>query len=805
MIKFPFVQSLKNLITHLPGLTFLFALSLAIGSLPALAGSITCDHYWDTPTGRILSDRSVGLDVGPSPYRIESGSYICRLSIASSEEIYDRYLYIGEVGDAARIEVLKSTEEVAKVITHGLPPDGPPVYSRYIPLVTPIGSLLDTAGTVTFRLVYKDIFPLQVGIRSGRPSIETFWGSVRRFLLDSPSFSIHLLQIIACLIAAVAFVTWPGLTTRRRVLWTLSAMAAALTILQFTAIPRSFLSPIASMYLNDFVQVIACQCLVTASLALLGPTTSRQSVIFVFATSVVSLGAICIMLATAERNTLYVNVYAGTFFLLAVVPNLAAAYAVWTKQLFLITTPTPSRFAAFIYLVFAGEYLFDIPNLLAFKSRFIYFNHYFFYSGTVCLLFWAIRSENQYDLVVVNRLAELKARIIGSVSHFERPAASLLGELCSELGAMIASFRISITSSDHRRTKILAKFGSYHEDEPIRTVKHIGVGGLTADPAELRLGRAPGITDPGELTDYLIAYLAAHESEQVFLCATDFEDGHIRPFWQRRIHSLTRELSLVIRLVIGYKANQDKALLLEMLRSYIHPLQIASEGYFLSTFELGAPEAPIFLIVGDMVASTHLNETFGADKIRQVADEYFKHLLNTIKDLGVVLSLNLGDFVSIIIPCLEGEVSAAVTAGRAFAVMEALSRIDSDPVLHAIRVEAEVSQPIQYRFAMVMKADGSRVIDPAKKAVRSFQVLAESEIDSIFRVLGRVCQPGECLVIDTAIELAPDSVRMTELKPIRLKGKGRNKRMARFEYFNVTVDTPARGIDPPAGPTRRGA
>ena len=745
-------------------------------SAVAFAG-IDCKHYWDTENGLLASDREVGVDVGKSPYGMQSGAYLCTVSVLTQREIFDLYVYLGEIGDASRLEIIRADGRM-KIISHGLVNGELPRYTRYVPFVVPLSELLDEPGIVNFRVIYKDIFPMQIGMRSGHPSVESFWGSIGRFVDDKPAFTIHLLQIFAFLLMSLVFASWPGLETHRRWLLSITSIFASAALIQLTAIPRSFFSVTIAMYLNDFIQLISLSLSTYVSLSFLGPFSKQSTRRLFLILAVGVIATIILMLSIGERNTMYLSAYALGGVFGAVIPNTYAAYLIFRGRIFLSTTPKPSRWAASIFCLSAGAYGMDVLNLVVFQSRFPYVSHFTFFTSTTIFFFWALRTEHHAHLAVFKRIGKIKSELIGSLSRFERTGSELLGDLCREVAMLIASGRVSILSRSGGKSLILGCFGKYVATNVSRSMAAGNAFEAPDSQGVTLFGRAPSVGDPGRETAYMIAPLGDFEEESFYICATDFAEWCIHPFWAPRIQAVVNDLSLVMQLIHGYKVNQDKGALIDMLRSYIHPLQIKTESFFLSHHEIGKSRAPHFLIVGDMVSSTYLNEKFGADRVRKVMEGQMEHAWETLKDLGFVISLNKGDFVSITVPCLASETSPRETAKRAYLVLEALANIGSNEIMRKIQKEAGIPSLIQYRFAMTVTSSDSEVVDSDGKGVKSFQVLADSAIDTLFRVLNYACQPGECLVVDPAQQFVPDDSRIIALAPRRFKGKPTSKVVA---------------------------
>jgi len=56
-----------------------------------------------------------------------------------------------------------------------------------------------------FEIRYKDIIPLQVGIRSGAPTVENLKGTLLRTLAFSKAFIFHIVQLVGFLISFSGF------------------------------------------------------------------------------------------------------------------------------------------------------------------------------------------------------------------------------------------------------------------------------------------------------------------------------------------------------------------------------------------------------------------------------------------------------------------------------------------------------------------------------------------------------------------------------------------------------------------------
>jgi hypothetical protein len=359
---------------------------LLVNSVIAKASNFAdCTHYWLNGNLEIPSGKLVGEDVGQSPFG-STGIYRCKLYISASDLKETKYLFIGEVGDASffRLDSIDD-ERKAFVVTHGLEPDSSesPTYLRYLPFVINIHTFFERSGTYSFEIRYTDIVPLQVGLRSGVPALESTKSLLKRILLSIPALIFHIFQIGYLIISFFAFIFWSRMKVSRKAVLCSAALFGAFVVFQITAVPRSFLSPEVSLRLTVLSQFFAIPWIFAGFLEFyefpIG-STSKKLIFFSFIGAGVSIVVLSIW---SPFNYSYFSLFSTFLTLLAVIPLFAIGIMV-KKEYLLPNFEIKSRARyPILYLVMAVLWGFDVFNLGVLHGKYYYFNHYFFYLGAI--------------------------------------------------------------------------------------------------------------------------------------------------------------------------------------------------------------------------------------------------------------------------------------------------------------------------------------------------------------------------------------------------------------------------------------
>jgi hypothetical protein len=179
------------------------------------------------------------------------------------------------------------------------------------------------------------------------------------------------------------------------------------------------------------------------------------------------------------------------------------------------------------------------------------------------------------------------------------------------------------------------------------------------------------------------------------------------------------------------------------------------------------------------VRSTFLNETYGAKTIRSLVENVVHTIFESCKELGVIISIKDGDFVSITVPQQESDKDERCCIARAIQVADRIQDFFATGIA-GMRKEAGVGHDFQFRFVLSTTSYSIRESDEFE-TVKSFSLMADQEIDTSVRVMD-LCEPGEILLISPADHYVAKE-RTLELSPHRLRGK--TKTRAIYQLFKA--------------------
>ena len=752
-----------------------------VGSGPGVE-RVSCQHYWEGPGGYVASGLRVGHDVGtpPDPSYSKSGAYICHVRLTKKDAVRSQYLFIGEVGDASYVQVLrvngKSTERIP--VNHGLSADtAASFYTRYWPFVVSIRDLYEGDGEYQFLIKYLDIIPHQAGIRSGDVTLEDFSGVIRRVLTCSPAFTFHVLQIIFFCLLSLSFLVWPKLPARHRLLFAASALVSAGVILQITAIPRTFFSAIVAVRLNDFMQLLSFPLMGASLLSFFKVRSKQKQRVFIVAHTAAVFCAIIICIKAEHNDSLYMALWGSSLLLLGGGPCFWFGYGIIKNKFDFLGGPKTPKHLGYIYATLGALYLFDIVNLLALNSRYYYFNHYLFFS-IIMTTIWRMQINIGPNEILLRAALDEQNR--GAYQHITNGRTDELDALrifTEKFATLLGSSRMSIQEVVGDRLRFLGHYGLYKNIQGLHEIKTASLVAKAIDTGIVQFDRMPSTTSSGVATDVVVLPLESNSIVIGVLCATDFTgSGHRLPaFYRERMERIRRECEAVFALLLSEHRNRSNDRLIQMMRNRTHPLQLKSEEYFLNNFDISPKIQSHAFIYGDLVGSVELNEKYKETNAVECAiDEHLAMVWNRFKHLGVVVSRTKGDMISFVVPNQVTDLSEREAVLRCYQVLRYISQ--SQPELRTIAKKYKISVDLQYRFAM------SRVQRPlaessADASLRSFNLLVDEAIDTAARIVSGVALDGECLILEPAKNALTEVGEIFELEPQRLKGKSASVRL----------------------------
>ncbi len=739
-----------------------------------LAG-VQCIHYWEKGDTLVPSGKTVGQDVGDPPDETYKhyGTYLCQTNLSKEEALAGKYLFIGEVGDASYVQVTKvNGQNVKKIsIDHGLSPESESeaVYMRYIPFFVPIRDLYVEDGEYEFKIRYKDLIPLQVGIRSGAPTLESFSGVIGRALKCSPAFTFHVFQIVSFLLLGVSFLIWPKILLKNRFVFVLASVAAGTVILQVSAIPRSFVSPIWAQRLNDFSQILSFPFLSAALLVFFRPKDSKNKRNILWGHVLSSVAAVGFLLTLEKFDRPYIVAYGISLLFLGGIPCLALGLAIRWKTLLFTAGPRAPMFFSILYAVLGILYFSDIVNLVLLGSRYYYFNHYLFFSSIVFSIWYLQSTISPNEVKLRNDLELFKRKAYGVVASRRKEEGDTLAVFAKELAILLSSKRISIQELVDGRLKFVGYFGNYEKTQGLHEIKTPSLIEDAIKTRSIQCGHLVSTNNSKIFTDVIVIPLETDSNVIGVLCFTDFVTGSVPQFLRDRMEIIKNECEPLLCLLISERHNRSKDKLIQMMRNRTHPLQLSSEDYFLKNFDISPSLQSHAFIYGDLVGSVELNERYGESRaVEKVLDEYLALAWERYKHLGVVISRTKGDLVSFVVPNQSCDSSDAQAVIRCYEILQYLAKTSSN--LQFIGRSHGIALPLRFRFALSVVPKPLRATS-ADESLKSFNLLIDEAIDVAARIVSGVALDGECLVMEAAYKHLSSESSLMELNDQRVKGK----------------------------------
>lgn len=753
-------------------LMLLWALSFSVQAFALDATKIECEHYWLKGEERIASGKVVGTDVGESPFG-KMGSYECHAKLTLSDLRNAPFLFIGEVGDCSYFELISTPNVINythRIIKHGLDPrDATEAwYSRYIPFVVPLDTIYATEGEYRFRIVYRDLVPMQVGIRSGPLTLENWKGVFKRAFLSAPAFTYHFLQVAFLLLSAVGFCFWPGMPIRRRLLLSASAITGALVIVQITAVPRSFFSPSVALHLTVLLQLVAFPFLLLSLLDFLKPSDCSKMKMWKLLYLAITCLALGVLGYLEPTGSNYFALFGFLLMLLIVVPLIGLSLQLNSGKLrFRGGIDTP-RFLPRILLVLGVLYTLDLINLVFLHGRFYYYNHYLLYVGITLLCKRLQYIETLNEGRFRSNLEKVKRSALDAISGPQEFSEDPLKRFISDVGLLIRANRVSIAEMCDERLKFLGLQGAYSSPHGLQPVVPGSVIDRCIKTGQPQVGSLPLREDPEINSDYLVLPLRNHGKVVGVLNVTAFERGQLSAFVSDRISTLQHECEAILNVLLAQRHNQAQGRLLQMIRLRTYPLQLESEEHFLRNFDVSPTLSEHAFIMGDLVDSTILNERFGGGPVEQAMDAHLNLVWSRFKHLGVVLSRTKGDSVSVIVPNQSIDSSAADAVLRCYEVLRFLAGAEEE--FHKLTKENGIALKIRYRFAM-SKVKTPLLSEDASGSIKASHLIVDASMDAAARAIGSIALAGECLVLQPARELLFSVTDLVVIPPHRVKGK----------------------------------
>jgi GGDEF domain-containing protein len=761
----------------LPTLLIFFNwLFLSTGSIAFSSNLIPCEHYWETKSGLVKSGIPTGTDVGISSLGSD-GEYKCQVRLTLEDTLEGKYLYFGEIGDAAYLLVRKSGSEslVGAPITHGLSPQpgSSARYSRVVPFIVPVRYAYQGDGMYDLELHYRDIVPGQAGIRSGPPTVETFSGATHRAIFDSLALTYHLVQTLCLLMIAAGILFWSTSPPAQRICLTLATLAAAGLIFSITAIPRMMLpDPFVAIKINDMFHILASALIFLPLLLLTDSKSKLRPVLIVRFQLILATFYIAMIYLSDIDSPTYLIRYTSGLFILGGLTPLFLCFAYGRGLLVTAFDIKQSKRVPVMLFLFGLIIIWDIGiNVFILTMRVHFFLEHFLYFLPAIL--WQTQmylTKSHQIKMFPETIAAIKDRTLGRLAK-ENDFKFALSGLVKELSNLFSSARTSLIEVTEARVQTLAFYGDYQVQTgsvPIESRSYLK-GALdsfkdSANPQQYYSGRQPNKL--GKESDFYIIPIRIRNEIKCFLCLTNFTNGYLNPFILERLATVVSEMELLLSLIFLEKDNRSQSIIVQTARLRVHPLQLTSERYFLDHFDIShSAHQPAFLI-GDLVDSAPLNRTYGAVKVGQAMDHFLELLFNKQKHQGFIVSRRNGDEITIIVPNQTSDTSPDQALLRLFEIVKS---VITDELMAQAAKEQHIVLPFQFKM-VASQGDSILSNESNVQAVPSFSLLTDSEIDAASRVLSKIALGGECLLMERAGERLLKTIDLVELPKERLRG-----------------------------------
>jgi len=756
------------------------------------ASGVLCRHFWvkqlqSDVKGFVPSGNVVGSDPGDSPYGTD-GVYKCEIIMSESLEIKDRYLYIGEVGDASNLifdEIPNSKLTVAPVL-HGLDPAGKmqPQDLRSFPFFLPVSYFFNGSGTYRFTVNYRNLIQGQSGIRSGKPVILTGKQLLFRSLHDYQSELFYLLE------ALIALGLLPLLVFALKDSFLETSLLALITLLtsvlffSFSSLPRTLMDPLVAVKLHDFL-ILIVTLIGNYALLLFFKKRGQPLGTFVFQIHLlVSIFLFILLLKTDLSLGTQLRIQGFALFWTGSILPLIIYLGMEKGLLACRVSPNlRNRAAKNILLLKALIMIWDGGNLALFDGRFVFFSGKIYFGVAIGLIcFFKIRYTLS-EIAFRRDISAIRTEILRVLSSSSVEDSLVLSQFASHVGKICYSLRVSISEIlPENKMRLVGKFGQYENaGVPLNLVEK-SLSYAAAKTLEVQYRMLPLANDPtnsaGGLSDCVVIPLRNSEDLPGILSLTNFYMGIFPPFIAERLQILQGECEVLFNLMKSKRDSRAKARLVQATRLKIHPLQMESEAYFLENFEISQNFVEPAFIFGDVVDSVTINEEFGGENLKRVIDAQLGLIFKENRDLGIILSRDRGDSVSFIIPNQSGDQSTNDAAERGFRLLGSIRQLSGQWQL--LGKSMGIPIPLTYRF--VLSAGGMSLQPPrdsvGKLGITSFSLLTDAAIDEASRIVSQVCAPGEYLLTEGIVKkLTNANSFILELPPTRLKGKSMSTRI----------------------------
>lgn len=739
------------------------------------SSEIHCNHYWGNKKNlEPSSGVSVGNDVGQSKYGTD-GAYKCDIEIIKQDVIQGKYLYLGEIGDASYVELTSGPLGAynSLPINHGLSPEpgDQARYERFIPFIIPARDIYQADGMHHFTLYYRDLVPKQSGLRSGPPSLELIGGTFKRFLRNSPGLTYHLAQTLILFLLAFSVWTWSNVTVKRRLKFFIALLASSAVIVSISALPRYyFRDPNDAIRLNDYLNIFGFGIALLPFSEFIFPKSNHASK-KLFLIWILLAASTSFYLSTLSLDSkMYTPLYCGFILLEAGLAPLATAALLWRRKLQTSLSARPLYSVQWILIALSSLMSWDIlVNVFIHNFSAYFVSHYLYFPTCFGTLIQLQRLEPQKRSSFIDNLRRLTTEGTEQVVA-DGGRSFTLSPYAEGLASLVQAQRVGLQVVRKDRAWFLGFFGSYTNPSKENEIRPSSPSRRALDTGNIILEDTIH-TETGLPTSLVVIPL--HQGSHVIglLFISNFQFGFISPFIQQQLLTIQEHCQLLfanLSLTINLR---ETVTILEMGRLRVPKVQLESEDYFRSNFNVSRTmRAPAF-IMGDLASSVRLRSEF-REAITQAIDQSLRYIWEHFRHLGITVTREKGDFVTILAQNLDSDKTELDASLRCLEILRFLSNPSDDYKIIPKRLG--VTLDFQFRIAM------SQVERPNDISVTpQFTALTDTQIDCAARTINEIAAGGECILLEHVHNRLPPelSSMFVELPPHRIRGVDRSVRL----------------------------
>ena len=740
-----------------------------------------CTHYWLDGKRLVPSGIPAGKDVGRSPFVTPdenlrnaggSGVYKCSLDIRRSDLTLGLFVFFGQIGDAASVRLVESLygNENGIPIPHGLFTDDshPPVYMRVIPFFLPLRDLYRTEGTHLVEIQYDDLVFPQSGMRTGAPTIETMPGVARRFVSDSPSLTVYILEFFGFFGIALFSLCWMSIPFVRRAGLAATSLVSMAMIFSVTSIPRMLISPLLAIRINRALTVMVPLVILLSHMPYFSVRSPRSAKVIIFVFGIFSVLAGGFLYLEPPTS----SYFSWSYYVLLIFGFIAAP---WLACIAILRRRLAPRFIPgsgdLIAAIFAMIGAIDARDILYQFVTGTYPSVFLFYSiclpgsvlcGLAAQIIWDREEKKVSRETAVSNTAVLNALSSGQ----RRGGVDIIAQCFATLAVAERSSIVEIIDDTHSR--LVGVEGIFREvmgDRPI--LKGSLLEKVLQSQDRLIVRALPWFPAPADrLSDSILLPIFSGKRIIAIACVTNFRNMICTPFLTEALVRYANESAGIVALALADARIEEQAAIVEMSHLRVHPARILTEKWFFRNFELSRSDYGLTFIMCDLNHSTFLRATF-KDKLRETIEQALSNVFERFKHTGLLIDSFNGDELQFIFPPLLTDKGPQESVERAYSLI--LHLVSGDSELAAVS-QQKLGISISCSMVLSRLSGDQTVLHTDASHLRLFRYMQDHRIDLAARILKSVAGAGEALITDSALNCISDRSRILTLPPQRLRG-----------------------------------